>query len=160
MKDYNCFTILCWFLPNITSMFVKGLGGILGEFKVFPGGPVVKICLPMREMPVWSLSLKYPLEKDVATHSSIFAWEVSWTEELDKLQCVGLQQSLFFNISFLHLVQINVRIFVPLVISNKMPISLAVRSELVKCNPTWDHCTLSLQLRRQLWEENNNFIYP
>ena len=33
---------MCWFLPSIISMFVKGLGGILGEFKGFPGGSVVK----------------------------------------------------------------------------------------------------------------------
>ena len=33
------------------------------------------------EMQVFSLGWKYPLEKEMATHFSILAWEVSWTEE-------------------------------------------------------------------------------
>ena len=31
------------------------------------------------------------LEKKMATHSTIFAWEISWTEEPDRLQSMGLQ---------------------------------------------------------------------
>ena len=34
-----------------------------------------------------------PLEKEMATHSSIFAWKISWTEEPDGLQSMGLQES-------------------------------------------------------------------
>ena len=34
-----------------------------------------------QEMPVQSLGLEDPLEKEMATHSSIFAWEIPWTEE-------------------------------------------------------------------------------
>ena len=33
-----------------------------------------------------------PLEKGVATHSSILAWKVPWTEESDRLQSMGLQR--------------------------------------------------------------------
>ncbi|MFX8270401.1 hypothetical protein ABTL25_20140, partial [Acinetobacter baumannii] len=40
-----------------------------------------KICLPMQEMQVQSLGQEYPLEKEMASHSSIFAWEMPWTEE-------------------------------------------------------------------------------
>ena len=36
----------------------------------------------MQETWVQSLGQKYPLEKGIATHSSILAWEKSWTEEL------------------------------------------------------------------------------
>ena len=32
-----------------------------------------------------------PLEKEMATHSSILAWEISWTEEPGGLQSMGLQ---------------------------------------------------------------------
>ena len=32
-------------------------------------------------MPVQSLGLEDPLEKEMATHASIFAWEIPWTEE-------------------------------------------------------------------------------
>ena len=34
-----------------------------------------------------------PLEKEVATNSSILAWEILWTEELDRLQSMGSQKS-------------------------------------------------------------------
>ena len=34
-----------------------------------------------------------PLEKEKATHSSILAWEIPWTEEPGKLQTMGLQES-------------------------------------------------------------------
>ena len=33
------------------------------------------------------------LEKEVATHSSILAWEIPWTEESGRLQSMGLQES-------------------------------------------------------------------
>ena len=43
-----------------------------------------------QETQVWSLSWKDPLEKEMATHSSIVAWEIPWTEEPSGLQSVGL----------------------------------------------------------------------
>ena len=33
-----------------------------------------------------------PLEKEIATHSSILAWEIPWTEEPGELQSIGLQK--------------------------------------------------------------------
>ena len=36
-------------------------------------------------MQVWSLGQKNPLEKEMATHSSILAWEITWTEEPGEL---------------------------------------------------------------------------
>ena len=42
---------------------------------------------------VRSLGLEDPLEKEMATHSSILAWEIPWTEEPGRLQSVGLQKS-------------------------------------------------------------------
>ena len=41
---------------------------------------------------VQSLSQEDPLEEGMATHSNIFAWRISWTEELGKLQSIGLQR--------------------------------------------------------------------
>jgi len=35
----------------------------------------------MQEMQVKSLGQEDPLEKEIATHSSILAWEIPWTEE-------------------------------------------------------------------------------
>ena len=34
-----------------------------------------------------------PLEKEMATHPSIFAWEIPWTEEPGRLQSMGSQES-------------------------------------------------------------------
>ena len=47
----------------------------------------------MRETQVQSLGGKDPLEKEMATHSSVLAWKIPWTEEPGRLQSVGLQKS-------------------------------------------------------------------
>ena len=44
---------------------------------------------PMRETWVQSLGRQDPLEKEMATHSSILAWRIPWTEELGGLQSTG-----------------------------------------------------------------------
>ena len=40
----------------------------------------------------WILGQEDPLEEDMATHSSIPAWRIPWTEKLGRLQSVGLQR--------------------------------------------------------------------
>ena len=51
------------------------------------------IYLPaMQETQVWSLGRRDPLEKEIATHSSILAWETPWTEEPGGLQFMGSQE--------------------------------------------------------------------
>ena len=52
----------------------------------------VKNLPPMREMQVRSLGREGPLEKEMATHCSILAWRIPWTEELGGLQSMGLQR--------------------------------------------------------------------
>ena len=46
----------------------------------------------MQETQVWSLGQEDPLEKEIAIHSSILAWEIPWTEEPGRLQSMGLQR--------------------------------------------------------------------
>ena len=46
----------------------------------------------MQEMQVQSLGQEDPPEKEMASHSSIFAWEMPWTEEPGGLQCMGSQR--------------------------------------------------------------------
>ena len=58
-----------------------------------PGGSVVKNPPAMQETQVQSLSQEDPLEKEMATHSSILAWKIPWTEEPGGLQSIGLQES-------------------------------------------------------------------
>ena len=50
-------------------------------------------CLPtMWETQVQSLGRKDLLEKEMATHSSIVAWKILWTEEPGRLQSMGSQR--------------------------------------------------------------------
>ena len=54
-------------------------------------------CLPtMQEIWVQSLCQEDPLEKEMATHSSILAWKIPWMEEPGRLQSMGLQLLFLF----------------------------------------------------------------
>jgi len=52
----------------------------------------VKNLPAMQENWVQSLGWEDPLEKGVATYSSILAWRILWTEEPGRLQSMGLQR--------------------------------------------------------------------
>ena len=45
-----------------------------------------------QETQVQSLGREDPLEKEIATHSSILAWRIPWTEEPGGLQSMGFQR--------------------------------------------------------------------
>ena len=47
----------------------------------------------VQETWVPSMDQEYPLEKRMATHSSILAWEILWTEEPGRLQSMGHRES-------------------------------------------------------------------
>ena len=47
-----------------------------------------------------SLGWEDPLEKGMATHSSILAWRIPWTEEPGGLQSMGLQRAGYFSLVF------------------------------------------------------------
>ena len=53
---------------------------------------MVKRLPAMRETWVQSLGRKDPLKKEMATHSSILAWKIPWTEEPGRLQSMGSQR--------------------------------------------------------------------
>ena len=61
----------------------------------FPGGSVVKT-LPANagdaDLQFQSLGQEEPLEEEMATHSSFFAWRIPWTEGPGGLQSMGLQR--------------------------------------------------------------------
>ena len=52
----------------------------------------VKHLPAMQETRVQSLGWEDPLEKEMATHSSILAWKIRWMEEPGRLQSIGLQR--------------------------------------------------------------------
>ena len=57
-----------------------------------PAKPAVKNLPAMWETRVQSLSWEGPLEKGMATHSSILAWRIPWTEEPGGLLSMGSQR--------------------------------------------------------------------
>ena len=54
---------------------------------------VVKNLPVMQETRVWSMGQEDPLEKGMATHSTILSWRIPWTEEPGGLQSMGSQES-------------------------------------------------------------------
>ena len=58
----------------------------------FPVAQMVKNLPSVQETRVHSLGREDPLEKGMASHSSILAWRIPWTEEPGRLQSVGLQR--------------------------------------------------------------------
>ena len=65
------------FKLNVSQEFIKGTDKLLG----CPRGSIVKNPPPMQETWVQSLEQEDSLEKGRATHSSILAWRIPWTEE-------------------------------------------------------------------------------
>ena len=59
----------------------------------YPGGSAIENLTTMQETGVRSLGGEDPLEQEMATHSSILAWRIPWTEEPGGLQSMGLQKS-------------------------------------------------------------------
>ena len=65
---------------------------VMAEFSMclgFPGGSAVKNLPAMQETWVGFLGWKDPLEEGMATHSSILAWRIPWTEESHGPQSMG-----------------------------------------------------------------------
>ena len=68
-------------------------GAALCWLRASLGAQWQRIRLPVQEMWVQSLGQEDPLQKEMATHSSILAWEIPWTEEPGGLESKGLQKS-------------------------------------------------------------------
>ena len=61
--------------------------------RYFKAAHMVKNLPAMQETSIQSLGQEDPLEKAMTTHSSILAWKIPWTEEPDRLQSMGSQES-------------------------------------------------------------------
>ena len=83
-----------WRLETSMWLNVGGGGGYYLLLNMdFPSGSAVKNPPVMQEPWVRSLGREDPLEKEIATHSSILAWEISRTEEPGGLQSMGSQRA-------------------------------------------------------------------
>jgi len=66
--------------------------GAAQDFKASLVPQMVKSLPEMQEIQVQSLGQEDPLEKGMATHSTILAWKIPWTEESGRLQSMGSQR--------------------------------------------------------------------
>ena len=64
---------------------------------------MVKNLPAIQETQVQSLSWEDPLEKEMATHPNILAWEIPWTKEPGRLQSIGLQKRQQLNTHDIHI---------------------------------------------------------
>ena len=88
--DYKC---QLYIIANCHKCYarqerVRAVRKIMG----FPVVQMVKNLPAMQEIWVWSLGWDEPLEKGMATHSSILAWGIPWTEGPGRLQSMELQR--------------------------------------------------------------------
>ena len=65
---------------------------LLGKLGASLVAQMVKNLPALWETQVQSLGREDPLEEEMATHSSVFAWEIPWTEEPGRLQSMGSQR--------------------------------------------------------------------
>ena len=79
-------------IPRLGRSSGEGIGYPLQFFWAFLVAQMVKSLSAEQETWVRSLSWKDPLEEGMATHSSILAWRIPWTEMPGGLQFVGLQR--------------------------------------------------------------------
>ena len=81
----GCVGIVTWHLSNTRETFQE----VPNDFLSSLVAQRVKRLPAMQETWVRSLGQEDPLEKEMATHSSILAWKIPWTEEPGRLQSMG-----------------------------------------------------------------------
>ena len=80
---YICFLLILKIEDLLLSLFYHGASLVAQRLKHLPA---------MWETWVLSLGQEDPLEKEMATHSSILAWRIPWTEEFDGLKSMGRKE--------------------------------------------------------------------
>ena len=90
----SCFPLVSLPCPRRRLIFLLEIHDKLQYIYAYLCRSAGKKNLPaMRETWVWSLVWESPLEKGTATHSSILAWIIPWTEEPGRLQFMGYKES-------------------------------------------------------------------
>ena len=89
---FCCCCCSFFFFSRIRDFLIKKNFFITTICLGFPGSSVVKNPPAMQETWVQSLGWEDPLEKEMATHSSILAWRIPWTEGPGGLQSTGSQR--------------------------------------------------------------------
>ena len=90
------------FLPRSNCLLISWLQSTsaviletpkIKQYLLLIGHELVKNLLAMLEAQIRFLGQEDPLEKEMATHSSILPWRIPWTEEPGRLQSLGLPES-------------------------------------------------------------------
>ena len=78
--------MLCWSLQycKVNNLYIYIWTSLVAQ--------TIRRLPTMRETRFQSLGGEDPLEKEMATHSSILAWKTPWTEEPGRLQSMGSQR--------------------------------------------------------------------
>ena len=84
------FLLLSLLLMSISTILFTSTSISVGSSQVVLG--VKNLVQETQETRVRSLGLEDPLEEGMATHSSILAWRIPWSEEPGGLQSMGLQR--------------------------------------------------------------------
>ena len=91
-KDDSCHAGDSGSIPGLGRPAGEGVGCPLQYSWALLVAQLVKNLPTMQETWVQSLDWEGPLEKEMATHSSILAWEMLWTEEPNRQQSMGLKR--------------------------------------------------------------------
>ena len=83
-QELLCLLILSW-EQDVVSRIVKSPNSQVDQW--------IKNPPATQDTQIRSLGREDPLEKKMATHSSIFAWEIPWTEEPGRLQSIESQKN-------------------------------------------------------------------
>ena len=90
------------FSPLIMKWYMDDIKHLNDNTGGFPMAQQVNNLPAMQEIQVWSLDQEDPLEEEMATHSSILAGKIPWTEERIGLQSMGLQSQTWLKRFSMH----------------------------------------------------------
>ena len=79
-----CLLLLCVLAESLFFFFFNSRASLMAQ--------MVKNLPAVQKTWIWFLGWEDPLEKGMATHSSILAWRIQWTKEPGRLQLMGLQR--------------------------------------------------------------------
>ena len=91
--SHTCIVSNTWHGPQCYRICHSRMTKVVRTFVCFPGSSDGKASAYNAGDRVRSLGWKDPLEKEMATHSSIHAWKIPWTEEPGGLQSMGSQRT-------------------------------------------------------------------
>ena len=86
-----------WDIKAIQTLSIFWDLSIWTMMSTSPVAQMVKNIPAMQKIQVWFLGWEDPMEKGMATHSSILAWRIPWAEEPGKLQSMGWQSQTWLS---------------------------------------------------------------